>query len=101
MRIISMSSVATGRRSIPPPAHPGLGRAGAVIVGQLVVRDREQPRRRGRRAGAEPRAGVERRGERLRGEVGGGLGIARPALEVGQQRLHVAVVEAAEVLRLA
>jgi hypothetical protein len=89
------------RGDAEPPPHPVLRRAAPVEVAQLVVRDREQPHRRGHRPRLEAAAGGERGRERLRREVGGRLRIARAALEVGQQRPDVAVVEAPEVLRLA
>jgi hypothetical protein len=70
------------------------------VVGELVLGDAEQPRRGGRRRAAEAAARHERGGERLRGQVGGGLGVAHAALEVADQHLDVAVVEAPEVLRI-
>ena len=43
----------------------------------------------------------QRRRERLGGQIGGRLGIARAALEEAQQRPRVTVVEPAEILKVA
>ena len=78
--------------------HPLLDPAPALVVGQAPRGDREQPGRRRRAARLEAAARDERRGEGLRREVGGDLGVARAAGEVAEQRLDVAVVEHPERL---
>jgi hypothetical protein len=84
-----------------PALHAVLGRATPPVVGELVLRDPEEPRD-GRGGGpAETPARDQRRRERLGGEVGGDLGIADAACEVAQEHVDVAVVELAEVLGIA
>ena len=83
-----------------PRAHPVFGDAAALVVGELVVGDPEQPAD-GRRLRSELRAGDHRRGERLGRQVGRGLGVEHAALEERQQRTDIAVVEPTEVLQLA
>ena len=70
------------------------------VIDQPSRRDREQPRDRRAAAGRIAPLGHQRRGERLRGQIGSDLGITGPAHEIAEQHPHVAVVEEPERLRV-
>ena len=67
---------------------------------ELAAGDPVQPRHRRPALGPVAVRAVQRRGERLRGQVGGELRVARAAREVREQRLDVAAVEDRERLGL-
>jgi hypothetical protein len=77
--------------------HLALDRSPPLVVDQPARRDRVEPGQRRRAGGHVALLRDDRRGERLRGEVGRHLRVARAALEVAEQRPDVAVVEQAEV----
>ena len=66
-----------------------------------MVCDREQPRERRAALRAVTRQGGQRRGERLRGQVGGELTVARAPQEEREHRVHAPSVEEPERLRIA
>ena len=74
--------------------------ATAGEMAELAVSDAVEPADRRPALGIEAPAAVERRGERLGGEVGGDLGVTAAPPEVRRQRPHVAAVELRERVRL-
>ena len=84
--------------ALPSGTRPSIvvWRPSEVAAGQHVMRDREQPRRRGRAFGAVARSSVERRREHLGGQIGRDLRHPRAGDEVPGHRRLVAIVEPPE-----
>ena len=81
-----------------PPARPALDVAAAMEGHELAPRDAVQPRRRRAALGREAPTARQRGRERLRREVGGQLGVADAAAEVGDDAADVRAVERRERL---
>jgi hypothetical protein len=69
-------------------------------LAQLVLRDPEQPRSRGRSTRSKPASAKKRRGERLSGEIRSQLSGARSPDEQRHHGRDVAFVKHAERIRL-